>query len=203
MTRRKLHMRQNRRDEILRFIKSSYKERGFPPSVGEIALATGLASKYGVLCHLRKMVDEGTLLYRDGKYLPLNVVGTQNDMVMVPIIGTIAAGIPIDAVEEFDGFVAYLPSKNISDKKLFALRVKGDSMIEIGINDGDIVIVQQQPEAENGEIVAAMIDGEATVKRFFAEHGHYRLQPENAAMKPFIVNEVTILGKVISSMRNY
>lgn len=196
-------MRQSHRDEILSFIKSSYKERGFPPSVGEIALATGLASKYGVLRHLRKMVDDGALLYRDGKYLPIDAVGTGNDMIAVPIIGTIAAGVPIDAVEDYDGFVAYLPTHNAGDKKLFALRIKGDSMIEIGINDRDIVIVQQQPDAENGDIVAAMIDGEATVKRFFAEHGHYRLQPENSSMEPFIVDKVTILGKVISSMRNY
>lgn len=196
-------MRQNHRDDILRFIKSSYKERGFPPSVGEIALAIGVSSKFGVLRHLRKMAEDGTLLYRDGKYLPLDAIGTQDEMIMVPIIGTIAAGVPIDAVEDFDGFVAYLPARNVADKRLFALRIKGDSMIGIGINDGDIVIVQQQPDAENGDIVAAMIDGEATVKRFFAEHGHYRLQPENASMEPFIVDEVDILGKVISSMRNY
>lgn len=196
-------MRQSHRNEILDFIKSSYKERGFPPSIGEIALATGLASKFGVLRHLKKMVEDGTLLYRDGKYLPLDAVGTQNNMVMVPIIGTIAAGVPIDAIEDFDGFVAYLPTHNVSDKKLFALRVKGDSMVEIGINDGDIVIVEQRPDAENGQIVAAMIEGEATVKRFYAEDGHYRLQPENSTMNPIIVNEVEILGRVISSQRYY
>lgn len=196
-------MRKNHKEQILQYIRSSYKERGFPPSMAEIALASGLSSRSSVHEQLRQLVDDGLLLYRDRKYLPVNAIGTQSDMVMVPIIGTIAAGTPIEAIEDFEGYIPFLPPHRCNDRNLFALHVRGDSMIEVGINDGDIVIVEQRPDAENGQIVAAMIEGEATVKRFYAEDGHYRLQPENSTMNPIIVNEVEILGRVISSQRYY
>ena len=124
-------------------------------------------------------------------------------VVKVPILGSIAAGVPITVVENLDGFIEYLPHNGRRDDDLFALRVRGMSMIDAGIYDGDIVIVEQTPYAENGQIVAAMVDDEATVKRFYKEKGHYRLQPENSAMKPIIVQEVEILGRVVSSMRYY
>lgn len=196
-------MRHNHKDEILHFIKSSYREKGYPPSIGEIALATGLSSKFGVLKQLRQLVEEGSLLNSDGKYLPVDFIGTERDMVAVPIIGTIAAGIPIEAIQDFDGFVSFLPRHSTNGDKLFALRVKGNSMIEAGINDSDIVIVEQTPVAENGQIVAAMIDGEATIKTFFKENGHFRLQPENSTMEPIIVDHVEVLGRVVSSQRYY
>lgn len=123
-------------------------------------------------------------------------------VVKVPILGDIAAGVPITAVENLDGFIEYLPHRERGDD-LFALRVRGESMIDAGIYDGDIVIVEQTPYADNGQIVAAMVDDEATVKRFYKEKGHYRLQPENPSMRPIIVNEVSILGRVVSSMRYY
>lgn len=124
-------------------------------------------------------------------------------IVEVPVLGNIAAGVPITAVENLDGFIEYLPSNERQGRDLFALRVKGSSMIDAGIYDGDIVIVEQTSYAENGQIVAAMIDDEATVKRFYKEKGHYRLQPENPDMEPIIVPEVEILGRVVSSMRYY
>ncbi|MFT9057423.1 MAG: transcriptional repressor LexA [Ethanoligenens sp.] len=117
---------------------------------------------------------------------------------MVLVLGTIAAGVPIEAIEDLDGYVAYLPKSTGQYKTLTALRVKDDSMIEVGIYNGDIVIVEQRPDAENGQIVAAMIDGEATVKTFYREDGHFRLQPENATMEPTIVDHVEILGHVIA-----
>lgn len=124
-------------------------------------------------------------------------------VVKVPVLGDIAAGIPIAAIENLDGFIEYLPRSGVIENDLFALRVKGTSMIDAGIYDGDIVIVEQTPYAENGQIVAAMVDEEATVKRFFKEKGHYRLQPENPEMEPIIVKHVDILGRVVSSMRYY
>lgn len=124
-------------------------------------------------------------------------------VIEVPVLGNIAAGVPIAAVENLDGFVEYLPRNERQGNDLFALRVKGSSMIDAGIYDGDIVIVEQTSYAENGQIVAAMIDDEATVKRFYKEKGRYRLQPENPDMEPIIVPEVEILGRVVSSMRYY
>jgi len=118
-------------------------------------------------------------------------------------LGTIAAGVPITAIENLDGYIGFIPRSGHHDKDLFALRVKGDSMINAGIFSGDIVIVEQTPVADNGQIVAAMVDGEATVKRFYKEKGHFRLQPENPSMEPIIVPEVEILGRVVSSMRYY
>lgn len=125
-----------------------------------------------------------------------------SSVVEVPILGNIAAGVPITVVENLDGFVEYLP-RNGRSNDLFALRVRGLSMIDAGIYDGDIVIVEQTPYADNGQIVAAMVEDEATVKRFYKEKGHYRLQPENPDMEPIIVPEVEILGRVVSSMRYY
>lgn len=124
-------------------------------------------------------------------------------VIRVPILGNIAAGVPIAVVEELDGFIEYLPRHEGQENDLFALRVRGMSMMDAGIYDGDIVIVEQTSYAENGQIVAAMVDEEATVKRFYKEKGHYRLQPENSDMEPIIVPEVDILGRVVSSMRYY
>ena len=120
----------------------------------------------------------------------------------VPVLGGIPAGQPVAAVEDIEG---YIPFSNFSGdpKDLFALRVRGESMINAGILDGDFVILRQTPVAKNGQIVAAMMEGEATLKRYFKENGHFRLQPENDSMDPFIVNEVTILGILIASFRRY
>lgn len=127
----------------------------------------------------------------------------QARVLRVPVLGDIAAGTPITAVEDLEGFIEYLPRGKGQSDKLFALRVRGESMIDAGIYDGDIVVVEQTPYAENGQIVAALVDDAATVKRFYKEKGHYRLQPENERMRPIIVDEVHILGRVVSSMRYY
>lgn len=170
--------------------------------MAQIKQAVGLSSRGTVQTQLRQLVDDGRLVSLGGKYLPADAQNTA-DVVMVPVLGDIAAGIPIEAVEDLEGYVAYLPKAASGDKTLFALRVKGDSMIEAGIYSGDIVIVEQRPDAENGQIVAAMIDDEATVKTFYKERGHFRLQPENATMAPIIVDHVEILGRVVSSQRYY
>jgi repressor LexA len=170
--------------------------------MADIAAMMGLKSRANINAQLTQMADEGKLTKINGKYYPVEAA-EQLRVVMVPILGTIAAGMPIEAIQDLDGYVGYLPQGHHRDRNLFALRVHGDSMIDAGINDGDIVIVEQTPVADNGQIVAAMIDGEATVKRFYKERGHYRLQPENQTMEPIIVDHVEILGRVVSSMRYY
>ena len=195
-------MRPSQREKIYEYLADFYKTNGYPPSMAEIAASLGLKSRSNINAQLAQMADEGKLTKINGKYYPAQAA-EQTSVVMVPILGNIAAGVPITAIENLDGYVGYLPRTGHRDSTLFALHVKGESMIEAGSYDGDIVVVEQTPYAENGQIVAAMIDGEATVKRFYKENGHYRLQPENATMEPIIVQKVEILGRVISSMRYY
>ena len=195
-------MRHDQREKILDYLTRFYKANGYPPSMGQIASALGLTSRSNINRQLLKLEEEGFLTHIGGKFYSAQTPEIAN-VVMVPVLGYIAAGIPITAVENLDGYVGYLPQDGENGDGLFALRVKGDSMIDAGIFDGDIVIVKQTPTAENGDIVAAMVDGEATVKRFYKEKGHFRLQPENPDMKPIIVSEAEILGIVVSSIRYY
>lgn len=195
-------MHQERRDKIYDYLITRYKRDGYPPSLGQIATALGLHARPYIQRRLDQLVVEGRLCKMGGKYYPAEAQQLAQ-VIMVPVLGNIAAGIPIEAIEQLDGYVGYLPQGHHQDRGLFALRVKGNSMIDAGIYDGDIVIVEQTPAADNGQIVAAMVDGEATVKRFYKEHGHYRLQPENPTMEPIIVDHVDILGRVVSSMRYY
>lgn len=195
-------MRPSQREKIYEYLMEFYNQNGYPPSMAQIAAAVGLKSRSNINAQLAQLADEGRLSNVNGKYYPVEAA-EQARIVMVPILGNIAAGVPITAIENLDGYVGYLPQKSNQGADLFALRVKGTSMIDAGIYDGDIVIVEQTPVADNGQIVAAMIDGEATVKRFYKEKGHYRLQPENPTMEPIIVPEVEILGRVVSSMRYY
>ena len=133
----------------------------------------------------------------------IRLVGRQEEKaVQVPLLGTVAAGMPILAVESLEGYVPFAAGR-YDPSELFALRVKGESMIEAGILDGDIIIARRTPVAENGQIVVAIVGDEATVKTFYKEKGHFRLQPENSTMEPIIVTEAAILGKVISVVRNY
>ena len=197
-------MRHDQREKILDYLIRFYKANGYSPSMGQIAAALGLTSRSNINRQLIKLEDEGFLTHIGGKFYPAETSGFTNaNVIMVPVIGYIAAGVPISAIENLDGYVGFLPTNGRNDDNLFALRVKGDSMIDAGIFDGDIVIVKQTSTAENGDIVAAMVDGEATVKRFYKEKGHFRLQPENPAMEPIIVPEVDILGIVVSSIRYY
>ena len=195
-------MRPSQRGKIYDYLVGYYRENGYPPSMADIAAAMGLTSRSNINRQLLQLVSDGKLSNINGKYYPAEAA-EQLRVVMVPILGTIAAGVPIQAIQDLDGYVGYLPQGHHRDHDLFALHVHGNSMIEAGIYDGDIVIVEQTSVADNGQIVAAMIDGEATVKRFFKEQGHYRLQPENPTMEPIIVDHVDILGRVVSSMRYY
>ncbi len=194
--------RGDNQQKILEFIKSEVQSKGYPPSVREIGDAVGLKSTSTVHGHLTRLEKKG-LLHRDSmKPRAMEVLG--DDLfpraVSVPLVGRVTAGLPILAEENIEENIA-LPESMVGEGKFFILHVKGESMIDAGIMDGDFVVVRQQPDAHNGDIVVAMVEDEATVKRFFKENGMFRLQPENTAMKPIIVANVTILGKVVSLFR--
>lgn len=188
---------------ILEYIEQAIQEQGYPPSVREICNATGLKSTSTVHGHLIRLEKKG-LINRDSmkpRTLTLpNEHNTKSGSIAVPILGRVTAGAPILAVENIEGYVS-LPEAMLGSGTHYVLSVKGESMIEAGILDGDYVVVRKQPEAYNGDIIVAMIDDEATVKRYYRENGGFRLQPENRTMKPIIVPEVTVLGKVISLYR--
>lgn len=195
--------RRSQKDNIYSYIEAQYRRNGVSPSLHEIASYLGLSAKSNVYKQIQQLVAEGKLFNQGGRYIPTALHDAERAKIaMVPLLGTVAAGQPILAIENLEGYVAYLPETG-DGKELFALKVKGNSMIDAGIFDGDIVIVRQTPVAENGEIVVAMIDGEATVKTLYREHGHIRLQPQNKSMAPIIVDDVVILGRVVSSMRYY
>lgn len=196
--------RGDNQQRILDFIKSEIQQKGYPPSVREIANAVGLKSTSTVHGHLQRLEKRG-LLHRDAmKPRAMEVVGDPNFVrsgtTAVPVIGRVTAGLPILAEENLEDYVA-LPDVMLGDGEHFILLVRGDSMIEAGILDGDYIIVRRQQEANNGDIVVAMIDDSATVKRFYKENGHFRLQPENSTMEPIYADEVSVLGKVISLYR--
>jgi repressor LexA len=202
---KKLSKRQN---DILKFIKSEVRQKGYPPSVREIGKAVGLASSSTVHGHLDRLEKKGLIRRDPTKPRAIEVLDTsmatgvpKSATVHIPVIGKVTAGQPITAVENIEEYLP-LPERIVSDDNVFILNVEGESMIDAGIYDGDMVIVKQQPNAENGDIVVAMTDEyEATVKRFFKEKDHIRLQPENPTMEPIILDNVTILGKVIAVFR--
>lgn len=178
-------------------------QNGVPPSVREIGAAVGLKSTSSVQANLIALEKAGYIERDPLLKRSIRILGPMSESVtQVPLIGTVTAGMPILAVEQIEGYVPYTGVIS-RDKSLFALHVRGESMINAGILDGDIVIVERTPTAENGEIVVALIDDEATVKTFYKENGHLRLQPENDTMDPIIVDEAIILGKVKSLIRNY
>lgn len=185
------------RYEILTVIREYIREHGYGPTVREIGEAVGLRSTASVYYHLRQLAEDGEILCseRQKRSISLPVRAEPNE---VPLIGVIAAGKPILAQENVEGYLHW-------DGALgwYGLRVKGDSMINAGILNGDIVVVRPQSTAENGEIVVALIDDSATVKRFYKENGHVRLQPENDEMDPIIVPDCRILGKVIALIRTF
>lgn len=195
--------RLNQKKRIYYFIEEEYRKNEVSPSLSEIAVYLGLSAKSNIHKQIQQLVAEGKLLNIGGRYVPVSLHQMKrSDVSMVPLLGTVAAGSPILAIENLEGYVAYLPQFG-DGSELFALRIKGDSMIEAGIFDGDIVVVKKTPVADNGEIVVALIEDEATVKTYYREHGHIRLQPENSEMSPIIVDEAIILGRVVSSMRYY
>jgi repressor LexA len=193
----------NQRAKILEYVESVYKENGYPPSLSEIAAYLHLKSRSNIYYQLQQLCETCSLINSNGRYIPSSLyAGQKADVAMVPLLGTVAAGSPITAIESLEGYVAYLPRFGDS-RDLFALTVRGESMIEVGINNGDIVVVEKTPVAANVEIVVALIDDEATVKTFYREEGHFRLQPENKTMEPIIEKDIIILGRVVSCMRYY
>ncbi|MBB5323569.1 repressor LexA [Anoxybacillus tepidamans] len=198
-----------RQQQILDFIKKEVKTKGYPPSVREIGEAVGLASSSTVHGHLARLESKGYIRRDPTKPRAIEILDPDfvsfmqpSDIINVPVIGKVTAGQPITAIENVEDYFP-LPERFVSaEDYVFMLEVMGDSMIEAGILDGDYVIVRQQQSANNGDIVVAMTEeNEATVKRFFKEQGYIRLQPENSHMEPIIVNDVTILGKVIGVYR--
>ncbi|ABP67627.1 SOS-response transcriptional repressor, LexA [Caldicellulosiruptor saccharolyticus DSM 8903] len=193
-----------KQEEILEFIKKRIKEKGYPPAVREICEATGLKSTSTVHGHLTRLEKKGYIRRDPSKPRAIEIVDddfyVHRNVIRLPLVGKVTAGEPILAVENIEDTIT-LPYDLVGTEDAFLLRVKGDSMIDAGIFDNDIIIVKRQNVAENGDIVVALIDDEATVKRFFKESDHIRLQPENKAMEPIIVKDVKILGKVIGLIR--
>jgi len=193
---------------IYKYLQECIERDGFAPSVRDICSALKIKSTSTVHSYLSRLEQKGYISKHQNKSRALKLEATNKSdiskMLRVPLIGKVTAGTPILAVENYDGFVDFPSSMSRGRSNLFALRVTGDSMIEAGILDGDIVVVESKQYASNGDIVVAMIDDEATVKHFYREEdGIVRLQPANSSMKPFIVNNVTILGKVIANYRFY
>ena len=196
-------MSAQRANEILEYIKDYIDSENIAPSVREICEGCGIRSTSTVHRYLHRLETEGRIRMSEGKNRAIVLTEAESETAGIPLVGTVAAGQPITAIENITDYVEFDPQRHY-DGKLFALRVRGESMINIGILDGDIVIVEQTPVAENGEVIVALVDGcEATVKTFYKEDGHFRLQPENDEMEPIIVDDVAILGKVVSLIRYF
>lgn len=195
-----------KQEEILEYIKTQIINRGFPPSVRDICEAVQLKSTSSVHSHLESLEKNGYIRRDPAKPRAIEIVDdsfnlVRRELVNVPIIGTVTAGQPMLAVENIEGYFP-MPSEYMPNTQTFMLRVKGESMINVGIFDGDQILVQQQNTARNGDKVVALIDDSVTVKTFYKENGYYRLQPENDTMDPIIVREnLKILGKVIGLFR--
>ena len=195
-----------KQQQILEFIKSRILDKGYPPAVREICKAVKLRSTSSVHSHLETLERKGYIRRDPTKPRAIEILDenfnrSRRDIINIPIVGTVTAGEPILAVEHIEEYFP-MSSEHISNKNTFMLHVRGKSMINAGILDGDMVLIEQQPTAENGDIVVAMIDDSATVKRFYKEDGHYRLQPENDSMDPIITDEVSIIGKVVGLYRS-
>ena len=191
--------------EILNYIKSQILERGFPPAVRDICEAVHLKSTSSVHSHLETLEKNGYIRRDPTKPRAIEILDDsfniiRREMVNVPMIGRVAAGEPLLAEQNIENYFP-IPVEMLPNEQTFMLRVKGESMINAGILDGDQIIVKQQETARNGEIVVALIEDSATVKRFYKEKGYYRLQPENDALEPILVDQVQILGVVIGLVR--
>ncbi|MBI3975584.1 MAG: transcriptional repressor LexA [Armatimonadetes bacterium] len=194
-----------RQAEILTFIQRYSETHGYPPSVREIGRALGLTSSSTVHSHLAALEKKGYLHRDPSKPRALEILRDEHalppkKMVPLPVVGRVAAGTPILAQENIEDYFP-LPTEFLRDGEGFILHARGDSMIEAGIQDGDYLIVRRQPTARDGDIVVARLEDEATVKRFFREDGHIRLQPENPAMEAIHARDVHIEGKVVGLIR--
>ncbi|MBP3580992.1 MAG: transcriptional repressor LexA [Clostridia bacterium] len=191
---------------VLEYLIEKINEKGYAPSVREICKDLGIKSTSSAQMYLEKLANKGYIDRENGKSRAIILSEEVEQKVYhykVPVLGQVAAGVPILTAENFEGYVTYSTDKKYDEKHLFALNVKGESMREVGIMNGDIVVVEKCEYADNGKIVVAMIDDEATVKRFYKENGKYRLQPENKEMQPIIADEVSILGQVVADIRFY
>lgn len=191
--------------EILEYIKQEILNKGYPPAVREICEAVHLKSTSSVHSHLETLEKNGYIRRDPTKPRAIEIIDdnfnlTRREVVNVPIIGQVAAGQPLLAVENIENYFP-IPTEFMPNAETFMLKVKGDSMINAGIFNGDKILVQKQSDAQNGDIVVALVDDSATVKTFYKEDGHFRLQPDNDTMDPIIVNECSILGKVFGIMR--
>ena len=191
--------------EILNYIKSEILNKGYSPTVRDIGLAVNLKSTSSVHAHLETLEKNGYIRRDPTKPRTIQIVDvsfnlTRRDMVNVPLVGQVAAGQPLLAVENITGYFP-IPAEYLPNEETFMLNVKGESMVNAGINNGDQIIVAKRNTAENGDIVVALVNDSATVKRFFKEDNHIRLQPENDTMKPIIVDNCEIVGKVVGLIR--
>ena len=197
--------------EILEYMKKAVREKGYPPSVREICDAVGLKSTSTVHGHLERLERKGYIRRDPAKPRAIEIFsdndsgnsdGSSRELIEVPIVGTVTAGIPILATENIED-TCPIPSDYAPNGNIFMLRVKGDSMINAGIFNKDLIMVRQQNTADNGDIVVALIEDFATVKTYYKENGYIRLQPENPTMSPIIVRDVSILGKVVGLYRKF
>ena len=195
----------DKQKEILEYIKEMSLKKGYPPAVREICEAVHLKSTSSVHSHLESLEKNGYIRRDPTKPRTIEILDddfalTRREVVNVPVIGTVAAGTPILAEQNIEDYLP-IPAEMLPNKEVFMLKVKGNSMIEAGIYSGHKVIVAKQPDAENGDKVVALVDDSTTVKTFYKENGHFRLQPENSTMDPIILDHVEILGKVIGLFR--
>ena len=190
------------RKKVFDYIRDTIDQKGVAPSVREICQAVDVKSTSTVQYHIKALEEAGYIQRGDANQKrSLTISGRTKRAQYVPLVGTVTAGQPILAVESIEDYIP-VPI-NAGGRDLFALHVQGDSMINAAILDGDLVIVEKTPVAENGDIIVALMGDEATVKRFYKENGHFRLQPENDNYEPIIVDELAVLGKVIALIRNY
>ncbi len=196
-----------KQEEILTYIKQEILDHGYPPSVREICEAVHLKSTSSVHAHLETMEKNGYIRRDPTKPRAIEIIDDQfqlarREMVNLPLLGKVAAGEPIFAEQNIEDYFP-IPADYMPNQESFMLKVQGESMINAGIFDGDMLIVKRQETAKNGDIVVALVDDSATVKTFYKEDGHYRLQPENDSMEPIIVDQVSILGQVFGVFRFY
>ena len=196
---------EKRRQEILEYIKETILKKGYPPAVREICEAVHLKSTSSVHSHLETLEEKGYIRRDPTKPRTIEIIDdcfnlTRREVVNVPLVGTVAAGVPLLAEENIENYYP-IPVELLPNAETFMLNVKGNSMINAGIFDGDQLIVERCSTAYDGEIVVALVDDSATVKRFYKEDGYYRLQPENDEMDPIIVDHIKIIGKVIGLFR--
>lgn len=197
----------DKQQEILEYMKEQILSKGYPPSVREICSAVHLKSTSSVHSHLETLEKNGYIRRDPTKPRAIEIVDdtfnlTRRELVNVPILGSVAAGQPLLANDNINGYFP-LPPEYVNNSQTFMLTVKGESMINAGIFDGDLVLVEQTPVARNGEIVVALIEDSATVKTFYKENDHIRLQPENDSMDPILVKDCMIIGRVIGLYRRF